>query len=259
MPGAKDSPLDMAEKLARRILERLGAKVDSKLGPDDQQALSASVIGNLASRIEQTIESELKRDEQGTRRIAPNHIDVLFTYEESAELTPQYFDALGKELTASAFEFINNRRYTTLGPVVVKAGQDLFAKATTVKATFDGDLKQKKSEYPVISAPRVEDAKTVRFTTAEGRSYLVELKPDGAPAYIGRAVENAVRLDDASVSRLHCSVALWASGIVMIADLGSANGTFVNDQPLGRDEARPLNTGDTIRVGDLELTVSDIC
>jgi len=94
MPGAKDSPLDMAERLARRILERLGAKVDSKLGPDDQQALSASVIGNLAARIEQTIESELKRDEQGTRRIAPNHIDVLFTYEESAELTPQYFDAL---------------------------------------------------------------------------------------------------------------------------------------------------------------------
>ncbi|HJZ68151.1 MAG TPA: FhaA domain-containing protein [Blastocatellia bacterium] len=259
MAGAKDSPLDMAEKLARRILERLGAKVDSKLGSGDQRALSTAVIGNLASRIEQTIESELKRDEQGTRRVAPNHIDVLFTYEESVELTPQYFDALGKELTASAFEFINNRRYTTLGPVVVKAGQDLFAKATTVKATFDGDLKQKKADPPITPAPRVEDSKTVRFTTVEGRGYVVELKPDGAPAYIGRAVENAVRLDDASVSRLHCSVALWASGVVMIADLGSANGTFVNEQPLGRDEARQLNPGDAIRVGDLKLTVSDIC
>lgn len=259
MAGAKDSPLDMAEKLARRILERLGAKVDSKLGPEDQRALSPAVIGNLASRIEQTIESELKRDEQGTRRVAPNRIDVLFTYEESAELTPQYFEALGKELTGSAFEFINNRRYTTLGPVVVKAGQDLFAKATTVKASFDGDLKQKKTESPISPAPRVEDSKTVRFTAVEGRSYLVELRPDGAPAYIGRAAENAVRLDDSSVSRLHCSVALWASGIVMIADLGSANGTFLNEQPLGRDEARPLNPGDTIRVGDLKLTVSEFC
>jgi FHA domain/Protein of unknown function (DUF3662) len=258
MPGAKDNPLDMAEKVARRILERLGAKVDNKLGPDDQSVLSAAVVGNLASRIERAIESDLKTDEHGIRRVAPNRFDVLFTYEESAALTPQYFDALGKELTASTFEFINNRRYSTLGPVVVKAGQDLFAKTTSVKPSFDGNLKQKKSESPISPPPRIEDSKTLRFTGAEGRSHLIELKPAGAPAYVGRAAENAIRLDDSSVSRLHCSVALWDNGIVMIADLGSANGTFINGQPLGRDEARPLSPGDVIRVGDLELTVSDI-
>jgi pSer/pThr/pTyr-binding forkhead associated (FHA) protein len=45
---------------------------------------------------------------------------------------------------------------------------------------------------------------------------------------------------------------------VVIADVGSANGTFVNEQLLGSDEARALNAGDVVGVGDFKLTVSEI-
>ena len=45
---------------------------------------------------------------------------------------------------------------------------------------------------------------------------------------------------------------------MVIADLGSSNGTYVNDQLLAANEARPLKQGDVIGVGDFKLTVAEI-
>lgn len=266
MADAKDSVLDRAETLARRILERLGSKVDLKLASDDHGTLSPRIISDLASRIERVIESTLQLDEQGIRRIAPNRFRVLFTYEETSELSPQYIEAVGKELTPSVFEYINNRRYATLGPVEVEAGQDVFAKALIVKASFDGDNdKSPAASQPdaaaslkATEAARPMESKQICFNSADGRRYQIELKLDGAPAYIGRAAGNAVRIDDPSVSRLHCSLSLRSGGSALIADVGSVNGTSVNDKLLGRDEARPLHKGDVVGVGDFKLTVSEI-
>ena len=242
MANAGDNVLDKAENLARRILERLGSNVDSKLASKDQSTLNPHHIGDLASRIERVIESELKTDDHGVRRIAPNRFKVLFTYEETSALSPQYIEAVGKELTATVFEFVNNRRYTTRGRVEVVAERDLFAKTTLVKAAFDGDL-EKPTEASQTSVSRTTASKRISFTSAEGRGYQVELKAGDAPACIGRSAGNAVRLDDASVSRLHSSLSLRGDGNVVIADVGSANGTFVNEQLLERDEARPLKPG----------------
>jgi pSer/pThr/pTyr-binding forkhead associated (FHA) protein len=100
--------------------------------------------------------------------------------------------------------------------------------------------------------------KKLCLQSQDGRRYQIELKLEGVPAYIGRAAGNAVRIDDPSVSRLHCSLSLGGGGRVLIADVGSINGTTVNEQLLGRDEARPLQTGDVLGVGDFKLTVTEI-
>ena len=52
----------------------------------------------------------------------------------------------------------------------------------------------------------------------------------------------------AKVSRRHCCVA-EASGRVRVRDLGSLNGTWVNDRPVRREA--PLAPGDVLRVGDV--------
>lgn len=258
MADTKDSVLDKAESLARRILERLGSKVDSKLTSQNEQTLKPHVIGDLTSRIEHLVESNLQEDESGVRRIAPNRFKVLFTYEETSALSPQYIEAVGKELTATVFEYIHNRRYVTRGTIALEAGRDLFAKATTVKVSFDSEEDRPVSAEQASAGTTAEGSKSVCFNGTDGRSYRVELKPDGAPAYIGRAAGNAVRMDDPSVSRLHCSLSLRSAGGVVIADVGSANGTYVNEQLLGGDEARALNAGDVVGVGDFKLTVSEI-
>ena len=265
MADPKDSVLDRAEKLARRILERLGSKVDSKLASDGKGTLNPRVIGDLTSRIEHLIESNLQNDEHGIRRIAPNRFKVLFTYEETSALSTQYIEAVGKELTPAVFEYINNRRYATRGPVEVEAGQDMFAKAMVVKASFDGHTDQPASNKTnaaaasqAASVSHPVESKKLCLKSDDGRLYQVELKLEGAPAYIGRAAGNAVRIDDPSVSRLHCSLSLGSGGGALIADVGSVNGTYVNEQHLTRDEARALQNGDVVGVGDFKLTVSEI-
>lgn len=265
MAERDDSVLDKAEDIARRILERLGSSVDSKIAAGDTKSLGAREVTQLTSRIERAIESNLRQDKQGVKRVAPNRFKVLFTYEQSTRLAPAYLEALAKELKGPIFEFINNRRYETRGPIEVETGSDLFAKSTVIKALFEGDEEAAKpSGLPLAAVSTAMPAKhgpgecAITLTTGDGRAFHIELKSTGAPAYIGRVGGNKIILDHGSVSRMHCSVALRANGEVVVADLGSSNGTFVNGQLLGASEARVVNEGDVIGVGDFKLTVSSI-
>ena len=63
---------------------------------------------------------------------------------------------------------------------------------------------------------------------------------------IGRDASVAVVVADDQVSRRHARLAVEA-GRAMVEDLGSTNGTYVNEQPIAA--ARQLEPGDTVRVG----------
>ncbi len=81
---------------------------------------------------------------------------------------------------------------------------------------------------------------------------------EGSTATIGRQAGNDICIPEQHVSRQH-SVINYRDGIFMITDLGSANGTFVNDRQL--TESFPLASGDVIRlyvpVLDFSATVTD--
>lgn len=262
MADKNESVLDKAENLARRILERLGSKVDSKVVASGQSTLSQREVGEITSRIERVIETSLRNDKEGVRRVAPNRFKVLFTYEETNRLNSQYVEALAKELKGEIFEYITNRRYETRGAVTVEAGRDVFAKTTVIRAFFEGE-----QEMPLAAVSQSGEsqavsqdlkARALSLSSSDGKSFRVELKSDGAPAYVGRAAGNGVRIDDSSISRMHCSIALRNNGDVVIADLGSSNGTYVNDRLVNAKEACALKQGDIIGVGDFKLTVTEI-
>ncbi|MCC6873027.1 MAG: GGDEF domain-containing protein [Sandaracinaceae bacterium] len=66
------------------------------------------------------------------------------------------------------------------------------------------------------------------------------------PCVIGRSSKCVVQLDQESVSRNHAHISRWRGGNYSIRDLGSTNGTYVNDQLV--DESA-LRDGDQIKVG----------
>jgi pSer/pThr/pTyr-binding forkhead associated (FHA) protein len=68
---------------------------------------------------------------------------------------------------------------------------------------------------------------------------------EGATATIGRSSNNDIQIAEQHVSRQH-SVIAYRDGVFMINDLGSSNGTFVNDTKV--EEPFPLFAGDTIRL-----------
>jgi len=67
---------------------------------------------------------------------------------------------------------------------------------------------------------------------------------------LGRSATNEVMLEGETISRKHCAVTGKGTSM-MIADLGSTNGTFVNERQV--TGAQSLQLGDLVRVGDHKL------
>ena len=74
---------------------------------------------------------------------------------------------------------------------------------------------------------------------------------DGGPLSIGRDAENDLVLSEVRASRRHCVVEACAQGH-RIRDLGSSNGTYVNER---RISVSVLRTGDVIRIGQSHMKV----
>lgn len=92
-------------------------------------------------------------------------------------------------------------------------------------------------------------------TPGEKKPFLVVLsgtglgqsrRIDGLSCVMGRGASVDLLLDDEGISREHAKVVLLPHGLVLIKDLNSTNGTFVNGN---RVEAHPLEDGDRIRLG----------
>jgi EAL domain-containing protein (putative c-di-GMP-specific phosphodiesterase class I) len=94
---------------------------------------------------------------------------------------------------------------------------------------------------------------------ASGDWYLEESIDDGDlrrveinvfPFRIGRVPDLELRIRSASVSRLHAELTQVGDKL-LVRDLGSSNGTFVNRQRV--DGVAPLRMGDVLHVGSVEL------
>jgi hypothetical protein len=72
---------------------------------------------------------------------------------------------------------------------------------------------------------------------------------------VGRASDNQIRLEDPTVSRHHAWIKAEQDDF-LVFDVGSANGTFVNDEQVG--EPRRLESGDVVRFGDAEFVFTKV-
>lgn len=84
---------------------------------------------------------------------------------------------------------------------------------------------------------------------AVGRSWKLPM----GESKLGRDASGLVVIEDSKASREHARIR-YAEGMYSIADLGSANGTFVNERPVSGQI--PLSDGDLIRIGDTTLAFS---
>lgn len=72
--------------------------------------------------------------------------------------------------------------------------------------------------------------------------------------YLGRDPENDFRIEHPTISARHCELTLTANG-VLLRDIGSTNGTFINDRMVTQ---AVLEVGQTLRLGDVEFLVDAI-
>ncbi|MCD6454396.1 MAG: GGDEF domain-containing protein [Candidatus Aminicenantes bacterium] len=75
-----------------------------------------------------------------------------------------------------------------------------------------------------------------------------EIQLHSEPVLIGRSKEANFKLTDRMVSRRHCVIRPSKEGFYEIEDVGSSNGTYVNEQRI--NSRKLLVSGDKIRVGE---------
>jgi hypothetical protein len=92
---------------------------------------------------------------------------------------------------------------------------------------------------------------------------IVERAPGHAPGMeydlgegvvLGRGEQAQIRLEDPFASSQHAQIVKQA-GVMVLEDLGSTNGTYLNEEVLGGPT--PLHPGDRVRIGDSEFTYAD--
>jgi hypothetical protein len=76
----------------------------------------------------------------------------------------------------------------------------------------------------------------------------------GEGAVMGRGDQAEIRLEDPFASSRHARL-LRQGGIVVLEDLGSTNGTYLNEELVTGPQ--PLHRGDRVRIGDSEFTFLD--
>lgn len=104
-----------------------------------------------------------------------------------------------------------------------------------------------------IAAPRDAVAPRLVVERAPGHSPgMIYDIDDGAVLGRGEAAE--IRLDDPFASARHARVSRQA-GAVVLEDLGSTNGTYLNEELL--HGPAPLHHGDRVRIGDSEFSYEE--
>jgi hypothetical protein len=76
----------------------------------------------------------------------------------------------------------------------------------------------------------------------------------GDGVLLGRSETADLRLEDPFASSHHARL-VRQGRLLVLEDLGSTNGTYLNGEPLGGPQ--PLHTGDRVRIGDTELSYED--
>jgi hypothetical protein len=212
----------------------------------------------VASAIQREMDDRAAIVAQG-RTLVPNDFVVEVAEDDYARLD-MYADSLGIELATLAREYAKEQGYSFVGPVRMRfeGVRDLTTgtfrilsgviRGTTVE---DGEIRRPATDLP-------QPAGGFR-----GNPRLLVSGPDGGPdgghqrtyeittplVILGRGTDCDLRLVDPGVSRHHAEIRV-EDGEVVLVDLGSTNGTFVNGQPVRRV---PLTDGTRVTLGRTTL------
>ena len=244
-----DAISDRVEGGVRKFFEKLGGAIDFTLRRPSSPQIKTDVTA-LIHPLENAIEAKLRHE--GSRVIAPNLIELRYDYETYQQLTGKRRVFLERELRLSVYEYIHNRRYTTLGDVEVKLAYDMFTRKMSIKARFPDETVAVASE---TATPNTAPLKPAKFTiTLRAKAFEIRAESD-TRITVGRTHDNALIIENSSVSSVHAAFTTSANGTIFVSDLGSSNGTFVNGVQIVMGEKTIVKSGDRLRLGDIEVTL----
>lgn len=268
-------PLAAVERFLERLFERQTARLfKTAIRPIQVQR-----------RLERAMEGSRIRD--GSRTLVPYRFTVRLTPADLAAVRAMA-PSLAADLADGALAFARSHGYSLLdrptvalrsdpavemGDIVVDVADPTVRVSPAAAAPDGGAAPEAVGDIGAAEGPSHVDAHPERApASGEGtavfvvpgadgpRATLLETRPDGTtrtivfdgrPLTIGRAPENGLVVRDGRASRHHARID-GRRGTLILSDLGSTNGSFVNDR---RVESVALGAGDRIRIGTTSLLV----
>lgn len=201
------------------------------------------------------------------RVLVPNDFLVDLSPHDHDRLSP-YAEPLAEELTAMIREHADEQGYRFVGPLKVgfEMAEDLDTGLFRIRsdvvpsARVDGGLVEKPvpahqpalppEDGVIVGNPRLLlNPEHVGAASPEARARQRTFPLRGELIVLGRSPECDLQLPDPGVSRRHAQLR-YEEGVFVLEDLGSTNGTLVNNVPVGD---RQLAPGDRIRLGNTTL------
>lgn len=270
----------LVEKIMRRSLETVGGSVDSIFGrgkkPDALPATS-----DLAERLRKIIDRQAQINKDG-RKLAPHLISLKYAWGQTSDEFQVALKRLKNELLVVAIDFINDNRFTTLAPVKIEAKADILTVGFTMSIGFDeASLRDAEQvEIPVeiyakllpnfqADAPPAPRSIVVNVAATlpngKTRNAVLQFIPEKKTTLtVGRIKETDLYLDDDSVSKHHASLVMNETGVLLVADIGSTNGTFLHGARIAYGKAFEIERQATVGFGDVtaifdwEIPASDL-
>jgi hypothetical protein len=210
----------------------------------------------IAKRLERAMEAQQTISVR--RVIVPNVYRAFLNPQDFAAFQPIRGE-MEREMANYLADLAQERSFTMLEHPRVELASDtdvprrgIQVLAETVSAAPQvpgGDRTQ--IFQPPTGAPSAAQPKARLLLSAPGGTHVIPL--ESTPLTIGRGLNNDIILEDTRVSRHHAQLRYRARRF-WIADIGSTNGTYVNEEQIAE---RSLRDGDVISLGGLELTFKE--
>ena len=169
------------------------------------------------------------------RTLIPNEYAISLSSTDLATLREWGDDVLAQELEETLQEHAARQRYSFVGPVAVTFTEDASLPTGRYAVT------SRSTRGPVAPTSAKNPSSRYPLLDIDGRRYHLT----GVTTIVGRGSEADIVVDDTGVSRQHVKFEVTEYGTIL-TDLGSTNGTFVEDQ---RIKEVTLLDGNAITIG----------
>ena len=227
------------------MLQRFESRLEQAVSGAFAKAFRSAVQPvELAAALQREVDNSaqiLSRD----RRLVPNTFAIELSPLDSERLGP-YSDTLSRELSAMLREYAEQQHYVFAGPISIDfdeeddLGTGRFRVRSRAAARVEAVPRRPSRTAPAAAAPPV-----VVLEVNGTRHPVVD------SLVVGRGTEADLRINDPGVSRRHAELRVEDDAL-LVADLGSTNGTLVDGE---RVERRRVLDGATVRVGNTDIVV----
>lgn len=253
------------EWILRGVLTKIGDTFDRLTGRSYKPSSSLATT-EIIEKLKKILDLEVRNG-----KFVPHNIQLKMQWDKFSTDSDEALKKLEDELKIAVIDHINDNRYHTYAPVKLQIKPDYFTEGIKLSVSFE-KFAEEKGEIainlpvpqietdnfvqspPEIPPPQNTETFIVRFTI-QGKARELKLTFErNQKLSVGRSKENDLCLEDPSVSKIHGSLVMNSEKQLLVADTGSTNGTFINDERIAYGRAFPIKTGaDRVKFGNVEV------